>query len=139
MDAIITESFSLPAWLFEVSFSRSSGPGGQNVNKVSSKVHLRFAFEASALPAYVKARIRALGRNQLDADGRLLVVSQKTRDQNQNVEDARDKVITLVKQAYERVTPRRATKPTRGSQVRRLTEKKVRAGHKDGRKRVTDD
>jgi ribosome-associated protein len=139
MEAITTDTFMLPAWLFEVSFSRSSGPGGQNVNKVSSKVHLRFAFEASALPAHVKARIRTLGRNQLDADGRLLVVSQKTRDQNQNVEDARDKIVALVTQAFERVTPRRATKPTRGSQMRRLTEKKVRAGHKDGRKRVTDD
>jgi ribosome-associated protein len=139
MEDLSCPPWTLPAWLFEVSFARSSGPGGQNVNKVSSKVQLWFAFESSAIPTEVKNRLRRLAANCTDADGRIFVSSQKTRDQKQNIDDARQKIVELVQKAAIRPKVRRETKPTRGSQMRRLTEKKVRSDHKTGRRKVQDD
>jgi ribosome-associated protein len=139
MEDLSCPPWTLPAWLFEVAFARSSGPGGQNVNKVSSKVQLWFSFESSAIPTEVKNRLRKLAANCTDADGRIFVSSQKTRDQKQNIDDARQKIVELVQKAAIRPKVRRETKPTRGSQMRRLTDKKVRSDHKTGRRKVSDD
>src|SRR5688572_9650322 len=104
-----------------MSVSRSAGPGGQNVNKVSSKVELRVDLHAiSGLGADARARLHELVRTRLDAEGHLLVTAQRTRDQHRNPDEAREKVRQLIERA--RIPPkrRRATKPSGSSRERRL-------------------
>jgi ribosome-associated protein len=116
---------------------RSSGPGGQNVNKVSSKVEIRFAFERScALAAPVKARLRVLAATRMDAVGRIRIVSQATRNQPQNLEDARQKLAALIREALAVPKKRRPTAPTRGSRERRLEHKQIHSQKKQARTRV---
>jgi len=119
---------------------RSSGPGGQNVNKVASKVELRVRLDSvSGLTAPARARLEAFAAGRLDADGRLLVTSQRTRDQFRNLEDARDKVKKLVERSLKAPRPRRLTQPGRGAIERRLKAKRVRSGKKRVRKVSPDD
>ena len=118
---------------------RASGPGGQNVNKVSSKVELRFDFESSAsLPERVRVRLRVLARTRLYGEGRILLTSQKTRDQRKNLEDVRTKLGELLASALVEPKKRKATKPSFSSKVRRVDEKKRRGQTKAGR-RFKDD
>lgn len=122
---IIVQSCTIPDSAVSIRAVRSSGPGGQNVNKVASKVELRVDLDAiEGMHPEARARLRALCKNDLDAEGKLLVTSQLTRDQRRNVEDAREKVRSLVARALVRPTPRRKTKPTRGSVERRIEHKK---------------
>jgi ribosome-associated protein len=126
VDARVTIPAKDLAW----TAARSGGPGGQNVNKVSSRVELRFDLACTgALDPASKERLRALAKNQLDADGCLVVRSDKTRDQAKNLADAREKLAELVRQALVVPKKRRPTRPTRGSRIRRLDEK-ARHGQK---------
>lgn len=137
---VIDARITLPAKDLAWTAARASGPGGQNVNKISSKVHLAFDLEnCTVLAEPVKARLRVLARNALDSEGRVLVVSQKTRDQAKNLADAREKLRELVAHALVVPKKRRPTKPTKGSTVRRITAKKQVSEKKAGRRAVRDD
>jgi len=135
----INATLSVPAADLSWRAVRASGPGGQNVNKVSSKVELRFDLPGSAaLDEGVKARLRALARGRLDADGRIVIVSQVTRDQAKNLADARAKLADLVARALVPPRPRKPTRPTAGSRERRLREKQHRARRKADRRATAD-
>ena len=138
-DLSVTPSVTIPARELHWSASRSGGPGGQNVNKVSSKVDLRFDLEASeALTDVQKSRVRASAKNRLDEDGAIQIVVQDTRDQQKNLDLARERLAELIKKALVVPKARKATKPSRGSQRRRLNEKK-RVGEKKRDRRAVDE
>jgi len=131
----INDKVTLPGHDLEWTAVRSSGPGGQNVNKVSSKIELTFDLEDTvALTDPVKARLRIIAKNTLDGEGRILITSQKTRDQSKNLSDAREKLKELVAKALIVPKTRKPTKPTKGSKVRRLTAKKKVGAKKAARK-----
>ena len=133
-------TLTIPERELEWTAVRASGPGGQNVNKVSTKVELRFDFEASAsLSDSVKVRLRGLAQHRLDADGRILITSQVTRTQPQNLENARQRLAELIAKAM--VTPkrRRPTRPSRAAKRARVNDKRVHSKKKQSRARNTSD
>jgi ribosome-associated protein len=131
----VNPQLRIPESEFLWTYVRSGGPGGQNVNKVASKAVLRWGLAASpSLPADVKARLRAREANRITADGELVLTSQRYRDQERNRQDCLDKLREMIARAAARPKVRRKTKPTRGSQERRLREKKHRAGTKAARR-----
>ena len=130
----------IPEDELEESFVRASGPGGQNVNKVSSAVQLRFDAAASpSLPAEVKERLIRIAGRKATSQGVIVITANRFRDQPRNRDDARARLADMVAQACVRPVFRRPTRPTRGSKERRLEAKTVRSGIKAGRGRIATD
>jgi ribosome-associated protein len=139
-DLPIDARITLPGACLSFHAVRSSGPGGQNVNKVATKVDLRFDLEGcEVLAPPVKARLRALAGAAIDAEGRIVIVSEATRSQPRNLEDAREKLAALVRRAL--VTPKRRkpTQPTKGSRRRRVEDKRRQGEKKRERGRFRGD
>jgi ribosome-associated protein len=138
-DIVVTPRLTIPAGELEIAFARSGGPGGQNVNKVSSKVDLRWNPTTSmALTNDDRVLLLDKLRNRLTTEGVLIVTSTLTRDQIQNREDAMSKLTLIVRAALDRPKPRKPTKPSRGAKRRRVADKRHNAEIKRNR-RGSDD
>ncbi len=137
-DLLVNERLTIPDAELRVAFSRSSGPGGQNVNKVESKVELRWCpGESDVLSESDRARLLERLASRLTNEGDLIVTSSHTRDQIRNREDAEQKLAELVRTALHRPKRRRPTRPSRGARERRIQGKKRRGQVKRNRKPPT--
>jgi ribosome-associated protein len=122
----ISRDLSIDENDIEIGFVRSSGPGGQNVNKVATSAQLRFDARRIALPADAAARLERLAGQRMTKDGVIVIQAQRFRTQERNRSDAIDRLVELLREAMVRPTPRRPTRPTLGSKQRRLEGKKRR-------------
>lgn len=135
----ISDTIEIEDWELTESFHRSSGPGGQHVNKVSSAVELRFEAERSPnLPPAVKTRLKRLAGRRWTKDGAVIITAESHRSQLMNRENAREKLVELIKKALEVPKRRIKTRPTLGSKRRRLEGKKQRGEVKKLRGKVED-
>ena len=136
----ITDAIALDEREIEESFIRSSGPGGQNVNKLATAVQLRFDVRRSpSLPNDVAVRLIRLAGRRMTKDGVIVITAQTHRTQERNRQDALDRLVEMIRQATVAPIPRRPTKPTKASKQRRLDSKKRRASIKGMRQRAPSD
>jgi len=133
----VTPTLVIPDTDLSFAFVRASGPGGQNVNKVSSAVQLRFDMQGStALSDPVKSRLRALAGRRVTDDGAILIIARNQRSQDHNRREALERLVELIQRALVVPKTRRATKPTRASRERRLDTKSRQQQTKQRRKKV---
>ena len=135
----ISSTINIPDHEIDMRAMRSQGAGGQNVNKVSTAIHLRFDIRASSLPDRHKDRLLQLRDQRITKQGVIVIKSQAHRSQEQNKEEALTRLQTLIRKAIAQPKPRKPSKPTRGSQRRRLESKSKRSQIKTMRKKVTHD
>ena len=139
-DLVINGKITIPAEQMTISAVRSSGPGGQNVNKVSTCIELRFnPKECSLLTETAVNKLLTANKNKLDADEAIIITSQRFREQYRNIEDARDKLRSMILEALKVQKKRRPTKPTKASIEDRITSKRINSQKKAARSKKFDE
>jgi len=135
----ITSAVSIPDSEIELSAVRSQGPGGQNVNKVSSAIHLRFDIVQSSLPDLFKQRLLTLKDQRISKEGVIVIKAQTSRSQEKNRLEALDRLVQILRQVTSTPKVRRPTKPTKGSQRRRMDKKTLHGRQKSLRSKISPD
>jgi len=136
---IINSRVGIPEAELIETFVRSSGPGGQNVNKVASAVQLRFDVNhSSALPEEVKQRLKRLAGRRVTSEGEVIIEARRHRDQEKNRADARERLVALINRALEQPKPRKRTRPSRSSVQERLDQKRKHSERKKMRRKDWD-
>jgi ribosome-associated protein len=135
----ISDHLSIPLTEIEIQAIRSQGSGGQNVNKVSTAIHLRFSVNASSLPKIFKERLLKLKDSRISSEGVVIIKAQRYNSQLKNKDDALNRLLEIIKSVTVPVKTRRPTRPTRASMIKRLENKAIQARRKSFRGKVKDE
>lgn len=135
----ISDNLAIPLAEIEIQAIRSQGSGGQNVNKVSTAIHLRFDIKASSLPEIYKERLLNLNDSRISSEGVVIIKAQRYRSQIKNKEDALNRLREIINSVTIEVKPREPTKPTRASKIKRLEGKAIQSRRKSLRSKIAEE